>query len=157
MEEHYKRITTRKKHHKWTRTLIQQLWELQRTLWEHRNNIEHTEMTPAKQQQLEMMMAKARDKLQPGCADVQRQDRYLFAEPELVLSMTPLDLTLWLKDVGLARKSVDDIRERKRQQAARLRAAMHAWLSSHNPTAQTANTHGATTADTLTADSHAEQ
>jgi len=157
MEEHYKSITTRKKHHKWTRTLIQQLWELQRALWEHRNNIEHTEMTPAKQQQLEIMMAKARDELQLGCADLQRQDRYLFAKPESVLSMTLPDLALWLKDVGLARKSVDDVRERKRQQVARSRAAMHAWLASHNPTLQTTNTHGATTVDTLTADSHAEQ
>jgi len=106
-----------------------------------RNNIEHTEMTPAKQQQLEIMMAKARDELQLGCADLQRQDRYLFAKPESVLSMTLPDLALWLKGVGLARKSVDDVRERKRQQVARSRAAMHAWLSSHNPTSQTTNTH----------------
>jgi len=88
MEEHYKQITTKKKHNKWTRKLIQQIWELQRQLWEHHNNIEHTEMTPAKQQQLDVMMARARDELQAGCADMQHQDRHLFPEPESVLSMT---------------------------------------------------------------------
>jgi len=50
MEEQYKQITTWKKHNKWTQKLIQQIWELQRQLWEHRNNIVHTEMTPTKQQ-----------------------------------------------------------------------------------------------------------
>jgi len=63
----------REKHNKWTRKLIQQMWEPQRQLWEHRNNIEHNEMTTAKQQQqLEVMMARARDELQVGCADLQR-------------------------------------------------------------------------------------
>jgi len=156
MEEHYAQITTKKKHNKWTRKLIQQLWELQRQLWEHRNNIEHNEMTPAKQQQLEAMMARARDELQVGCANIQRQDRHLFAKPELVLSMTLSDLTLWLKEVGLARRAVDDIRIRKQEQAACSRAVMHAWLSSHNPRTPTTNTRAATIANTMTADSHAE-
>jgi len=119
MEEHYQQITTEKKHNKWTIKLIQQMWELQRQIWEHRNNIEHNEMTPAKQQQLEVRMARARDELQVGCADLQRQDRHLFAEPELVLSMTLSDLTLWLKEVvGLARRAVDDVRIRKQELVA---------------------------------------
>jgi len=109
--------------------LIQQIWELQRQLWEHRNNIEHTEMTPAKQQQLDVMMARARDEPQVGFADIQRQDCYLFAEPESVLSMTLSDLALWLKEVGLARQAMDDVRIRKQEQVARSRAVMHAWLS----------------------------
>ena len=156
MEEHYQQIVTEKKHNKWTRKLIQQMWELQRQLWEHRNNIEHNEMAPAKQQQLEVRMARARDELQVGCADLQRQDRHLFAEPESVLSMTLSDLTLWLKDVSLARRSVDDVRIRKQEQVARSRAAMHAWLFSHNPRTPTTDTRAATLADTVTADSHAE-
>jgi len=133
MEEHCGQITTKKKHNKWTRKSIQQMWELQRQMWEHRNNIEHNEMTPAKQQQLEVMMARATDELQVDCADKQRQDRHLFAEPELVLSMTLSELTLWLKDVGLARRAVDDLRICKQEQAARSRAVMHTWLFSHNP------------------------
>jgi len=156
MEEHYNRITTEKKHNKWTRKLIQQMWELQRQLWEHCNNIEHNEMTPAKQQQLEVKMARARDKLQVGCADLQHQDRYLFAEPEAVLSMTLSDLTLWLQEVGLARRAVDDVRIRKQEQVARSRAAMHAWLFSHNPRIPTTDTRAATIVNTATADSHAE-
>jgi len=156
MEEHYQQIVTEKKHNKWTRKLIQQMWELQRQLWEHRNNIEHNEMTPAKQQQLEVRMARARDELQVGCADLQRQDRHLFAEPESVLSMTLSDLTLWLKDVSLARRSVDDVRIRKQEQVARSRAAMHAWLFSHNPRTPTTDTRAATIVNTATADSHAE-
>ena len=71
-------------------------------LWEHRDNKEHNEMTPAKQQQLNVKMARARDELQVGHADLQRQGRHLFAEPEVVLSMTLSDLTLWLKEVELA-------------------------------------------------------
>ena len=157
MEEHYKQILTRKKHNKWTRTLIQQIWELQRQLWEHRNNVEHTQMTPAKQQQLDIMMARARDELQVGCTDVQCQDCYLFAKPESKLSMTLTDLALWLKEVQLARRTVDDVRIRKREQVARSCAVMHAWLSSHNPTTSSNNTCTATTATTVTADSHAEQ
>ena len=132
------------------------MWELQRQLWEHRNNIEHNEMTPAKQQQLEVMMARARDELQVGCADLQCQDRHLFAEPELVLSMTLSDLTLWLKEVGLARNAVDDVRICKQEQVARSRAAMHSWLFSHNPTAAPNNTSAVPIAEMLTADSHAE-
>jgi len=91
-----------KKHNKWTRELIQQMWELQRKLWEHRNNIEHTQMTPAKQQQLDVMMTRARDELQVGYKDLQRQDHHLFTNPESALSMTLTDLELWLKDVQLA-------------------------------------------------------
>jgi len=132
------------------------MWELQRQLWEHRNNIEHNAMTPAKQQQLEVMMARARDELHVDCADLQRQDRHLFAEPELVLSMTLSDLTLWLKEVGLARRAVDDVRIRKQEQVACSRVAMHTWLSSHNPRTPTTDTRAATMADTITADSHAE-
>jgi len=138
------------------RKLIQQLWELQRQLWEHRNNIEHNEMTPAKQQQLEVKMARARDELQVGYADLQRQDRHLFAEPEVVLSMTLADLTLWLQEVGLARRAVNDVRIRKQKQVARSRAAIHAWLFPHNPRTPTTDTRAATIADTVTADSHAE-
>ena len=156
MEEHYKQITTKKKHNKCTRNIIQQIWELQRQLWEHHHNIEHTEMTLAKQQQLEVMMARARDELQVGCADIQHQDCYLFAEPESVLSMTLSDLALWLKDVGLARRARDDVRIRKQEQVARSRTVMHAWLCSHNPRTASNNTRAATIADTLTADSHAE-
>jgi len=156
MEEHYNQITTKKKHNKWTRQLIQQMWELQFQLWEHRNNIEHNEMTPAKQQQLEVKMARARDELQVGCADLQRQDRYLFAEPEVVLSMTLSELTLWLQEVGLARRAVDDVRIRKQEQVARSRVAMHAWLFSNNPRIPTTDTCTATLVDTVTADSHAE-
>jgi len=156
MEEHYNQITAEKKHNKWTRKLIQQMWELQRQLWEHRNNMEHNEMTPAKLQQLEVKMARARDKLQVSYADLQCQDRHLFAEPDVVLSMTLSDLTLWLQEVGLARGAVDDVRIRKQEQAARSRAAMHAWLFSHNPRTPTTDTRAATLADTATADSHAE-
>jgi len=156
MEEHYKQITTEKKRNKWTRKLIQQMWELQHQLWEHRNNIEHNEMTPAKQQQLEVRMARARDELQVGYADLQRQDRHLFAEPELVLSMTLSDLTLWLQEVGLARRAMDDVRIHKQEQVARLRAAMHAWLFSHNPRTLTTDARAAPIAEMLTAASHAE-
>jgi len=39
-------------------------------LFRRYNNIEHTQMTPAKQQQLEVMMARARDELQVGHEDV---------------------------------------------------------------------------------------
>jgi len=113
-------------------------------------------MTPAKQQQLEVKMARARDELQVGCADLQRQDRYLFAEPEVVLSMTLSELTLWLQEVGLARQAVDDIRIRKQEQVARSRVAMHAWLFSNNPRIPTTDTRTATLVDTVTADSHAE-
>jgi len=74
-------------------------------------------MTPAKQQQLGVMMARERDELQVGCTDMQRQDRCLFAEPESVLSMTLSNLALWLKEVGLARRTVDDVRIRKQEQA----------------------------------------
>jgi len=132
------------------------MWELQRQLWEHRNNIEHNAMTPAKQQQLEVNMARARDELQVGCADLQRQDCHLFAKPDVVLSMTLSDLTLWLQEVGLARRAVDDVRIRKQEQVARSRAAMHTWLFSHNPRIPTTNTRAATIANTATADSHAE-
>jgi len=156
MEEHYKQITTEKKHNKWMRKLIQQMWELQPQLWEHRNNIEHNEMTPAKQQKLEVMMARARDELQVGYTDLQRQDHHLFAKPEVVLSMTLSDLTLWLQEVGLARRVVDDVRIRKQEQVARSRAVMHAWLFSHNPMTPTTDTRAATIINTVTADSHAE-
>ena len=150
MEEHYKQIHTKKKHNKWTRQLIQQMWELQRQLWEHRNDIEHNEMTPAKHQQLTVKLARARDELQVGHADLQRQDRHLFAEPEVVLSMTLSDLTLWLKEVELARRAVDDVRIRKQEQVARSRAAMHAWLFSHNPRTPPANARVAPPSDTST-------
>jgi len=113
-------------------------------------------MTPAKQQQLEVRMARARDELQVGCTDLQRQDRHLFTKPELVLAMTLSDLTLWLKEVGLARRAVDDVRIRKQEQVARSRAAMHAWLFLQNPRTPTTNTCAATIANTVTADSHAE-
>jgi len=87
---------------------------------------------------------------------LQRQDRHLFAEPDVVLSMTLSDLTLWLQEVGLARRAVDDVRICKQEQVARSRAAMHAWLFSHNPRTPTTDAGAATLADNATADSHAE-
>jgi hypothetical protein len=50
--EQYRRTNSKKKHNKWMTNLIKQLWDLQFRLWEHRNNIKHHHMAPAKQQQL---------------------------------------------------------------------------------------------------------
>ena len=141
-----------KKHNKWTRELIQQMWELQRKLWEHRNNIEHTQMTPAKQQQLDVMMTRARDELQVGYKDLQRQDHHLFTNPESALSMTLTDLELWLKDVQLARRAVDAVRIQKCKQVARSRAVihgLHAWLSTCDPMTPPAMPHVANYSNNL--------
>jgi hypothetical protein len=128
--EQYRRTNSKKKHHKWTANLIKQLWEIQFRLWEHRNNVEHHHMTPAKQQQLNNLLARANDELHQGCVDLLPTDRHLFADHDKVLSSSLDDLRLWLKDVELARKTVDDVRIKKREEVARSRAAMYAWLAS---------------------------
>ena len=92
--EQYRRTSSKKKHNKWTMNLIKQLWEIQWRLWEHRNNVEHHHMTPAKQQQLDNMLAKANDELHQGCEDVLSQDRHLFADHDKVLSLSLDDLRL---------------------------------------------------------------
>ena len=141
--DHYKRIHSKKKHNRWTQNLILQLWDMQWRLWDHRNNIEHNEMTPAKQQKYDTLLARARDELQEGCADLLPSDRHYFTDETNMLSLSLTNLEQWLSDVKLARRTVDDVRIRKQEEVARSRATMHAWLQTHTPPDQ--EIHPATT------------
>ena len=129
MATHYARIKSKKKPHPWTTNLIHQIWEVQWRLWEHRNNIEHNHMTPAKQQQLDNLIVKAQDEFQQGHVDLLPSDRYLFAEAEFTLNLSLPELETWLLDVRHARNAVDAERIRKRDEVARSQEVMQAWLA----------------------------
>jgi len=67
MNDHFLSEKLRNKGRPWLSNLITQLWDLQFQIWEHRNEIKHSDITPAKLLQLEVLRTQATEELEAGC------------------------------------------------------------------------------------------
>jgi hypothetical protein len=138
--QHYQRTRSRKKPDRWTANLILQLWDVQWQVWDHRNNINHNHATPEKRDKLAALRLQAQEELDQGCLDLPPEDRQLFTDPDKVALYDLEMLKMWLQDVHLARQALRQNLNLKRDQVARSRELMHAWLSTANPREAVAST-----------------
>ena len=128
MDDHYKSQKLRNTGRPWLSNLIEQLWDLQFNMWEHRNNVEHSDMTPAKHKQLEVLRTQATEEINAGCETMSKSDKHLFDNPDLIANYPLLELSQWLTDVRLARAAANNEFIQRRRSLARSRAFMRNWL-----------------------------
>jgi NADH pyrophosphatase NudC (nudix superfamily) len=132
MNEHFAAKGMRNTGRPWLSKLITQLWDLQFNMWEHRNEIEHSDMTPDKLKQLDLLRIKATEELNEGCSTLSQQDKTLFLNPALISNLNLTDLKQWLKDVHLARQAANNDLVQRRRALTRARNFMRDWLNRAN-------------------------
>ncbi len=128
-DEYYKRIGSRQGGKRWLTALIQKMWDVSWDLWEHRNGIAHTDMTPARIEELHDLRLQAKEEFAKGTTNLGSLDHCRLADQQQVLSLRLLDLQSWLRGIRLARQSYIDLQDHNRQRLQRSRALMTAWLT----------------------------
>ena len=129
MDAHFQSNKFRNTGRPWLSNLITQLWDLQFLMWEHRNAIEHSDMTPAKQLQLDVLRTQAVEELGIGCATLLPTDKHLFEDGDRTSNLNLVEMKQWLLEVRQAREAANHVFTQRQRSAARARAFMRDWLS----------------------------
>jgi len=98
-------------------------------MWEHRNEIEHSDITPAKLLQLEVLRTQATEELEAGCLSLQPTDQHLFEDKDKVANFNLMEMKQWLLEVHLARDAANHELIQKQRSLSRARAFMRDWLN----------------------------
>jgi hypothetical protein len=136
MDDHFESKKQRNKGRPWLSNLITQLWDLQFNMWEHRNEIEHSDITPDKLRQLDLLLIQATEELNEGCDALSKTDQTLFLNPSSISNLTLTELKQWLEDVRLARTAANNEYVQRRRALTRARNFMRDWLATANPANQ---------------------
>jgi len=141
MDDHFLSEKLRNKGRPWLSNLIIQLWDLQFQMWEHRNKIKHSDITPAKLLQLDVLRTQSTEELEAGCLSLQLTDKHLFKDEDKVANFNLMEMKQWLLEVHLARDAANHEFIQKRRSLSRARAFMRDWL---NTTRVNQSEHGQT-------------
>jgi len=131
MDDHFLLKKLRNKGRPWLSNLITQLWDLQLQMWEHRNEIEHSDVTPAKLLQLDVLRTQATEELEAGCLSLQPTNKHLFEGEDKVANFNLMEMKQWLLEVHLAQDAANHefIQKQRSLSRARTRAFMQDWLN----------------------------
>jgi len=132
MDEHF---WSKKLHNQgcpWLSNLITQLWDLQLLLWIHRNDIEHSDLTPEKRLQLEVLRTQATEELEAGFLSILHLDHHLFEEEDRIANLNLVELKQWLTEVRLAREDANHEFIQRQRSLTRAHAFMRDWLTTRS-------------------------
>jgi hypothetical protein len=113
----------------WTAGLITQLWDIQWSMWEHRNHIKHDPHHPWHQHTFEANLALVEAQFESGTDTLLPRDRHwLNGSPHTFRSKTNAQLEQWLTSVSYARNAY--FQDQLQQNAAlqQQQASMTNWL-----------------------------
>mgnify|MGYP000240831577 CR=1 FL=1 len=111
------------------RELIKKLWGVAWHMWEHRNNILHNTLTPAKLRKITDMNTRIQYQLTLGNVGLLQRDLNWLQSPGKVLQYD-LDLKAqWLESIVLARERFLARRETNHEAMRHQRELMTTWLA----------------------------
>ena len=129
MDDHFLSEKVRNKGRPWLSNLITQLWDLQFQMWEHRNEIEHSNIIPAKLLQLDALRTQATEELEASCLSLQPTNKHLFEDEDKVANFNLMELKQWLLEVHLVRDAANPEFIQKQRSLSRAPAFMRDWLN----------------------------
>jgi hypothetical protein len=135
-DHHFQRTRSRKKASAWTPKLLQQIWDLTFSMWEHRNNALHGNvLTPAKVAELHRLRQKVQDEFSAGKDTLLIPDQWRLREfnREFALSLSILKTQRWLTSVDLSRQAYAAFEATLHQSFSAQRAHLRRWLDTANP------------------------
>ena len=131
--EHFKSIQSRRTGRPWLTGLIRQVWDLSFQMWEHRNNILHSDYSPHQLAKLERLRTQAREQFLQGTRGLLPQDHHFLQDKYHVLALDLPSLEVWCKSVSLAREAQPQTVLLQRRRLSKARAFMQSWLFSNQP------------------------
>jgi len=132
MNEHFRSNKLRNQGRPWISHLIIQLWDLQLLMWIHRNDIEHSDLTPEKERQLDVLRTQATEELEAGSLSILPSDKHLFEDEDSIANLNLVDLKQWLTEVRLAREAANHEFTQRQRSLSRARAFMRDWLTTRS-------------------------
>ncbi len=115
----------------WTALFISQLWELNRTMWEHRNSVKHSNDNPDTKASHAELVDRVLQELEIGTATLLPRDRYLLPSSEHKLqARTCPQLRQLLESIHQARRRYQHVTAAQQQQMAQQQDTMANWLKS---------------------------
>ena len=129
MDAHFQSNKFRNTGRPWLPNLITQLWDLQFLMWEHRNAIEHSDMTPAKLLHLDVLRTQAVEELDTACTALLPTDKHLFEDGDRISNLNLMEMKQWLMEVCQAREAANHVFTQRQCSVARAGAFMRDWLS----------------------------
>ena len=135
-EQHFQLTRSRKKATAWTPKLLQQIWDLTFSMWEHRNNALHgTVLTQAKSEELQRLRQKVQDEFSIGKDTLLVPDQWRLKESnrEFALSLSILKTQQWLTSVDLSRQAYAAFQATLHKSFSAQKAALRRWLDTANP------------------------
>jgi hypothetical protein len=128
-QEYLEFLARRNTGKKWVRELIKKLWGVAWDMWEHRNDILHTTLTPAKLRRIEDLNTKIQRQLKLGQGGLLPRNLHWLQAPETVLRYD-LDLKAqWLESIVLARERFLARREINHEAMRNQRELLTTWLA----------------------------
>ena len=127
--QHFQALGWRRTGRTWLSALIRQLWDISFTMWEHRNQVLHGDMTPRKLQLLRHLQQQAQEQFDEGTNGLLPEDHHWLQDREAVLALDLMNLQLWHKSITLAREAYEAHIHSSRKRLTNARAFMRNWLN----------------------------
>jgi hypothetical protein len=127
-------IARRNTGRKWVRELIKKLWGVSWDMWDHRNDILHSTITPAKLRKIAKMDFRMRYHFNLGTNGLLPRDWHWLSELTKVLQYDLDVKAQWLASIELARERFDARQELNANAMRTQREFMEQWLAD-KPTA----------------------
>jgi len=128
-QEYLEFLSRRNTGKKWVRELIKKLWGVAWDMWEHRNDILHNTLTPAKLRRIEDMNTRIQDQFELGRDGLLPRNLHWLQAPEKVIRYDFELKAQWLESITLARERFLARREINHEAMRTQRELMTNWLA----------------------------
>jgi hypothetical protein len=113
----------------WVKALIQKVWEISWDLWDHRNEVRLSSLSPTNQRLIEDLNAQITAEFASGIQGLGTRDHHWLEKPlAYVLTYDKEHKAQWLASIDLARDRFEHRREFAASSIRRQRETMEAWL-----------------------------
>ena len=114
----------------WLQALIKKVWEVSWDMWDHRNEVRTTTITPATMRETENLNEQIIEQFEEGAAGLGQKDHHLLAKPLAHVLGYDLDhKSQWLESIALARIWFVNRHEVESPSIRHQREFMASWLS----------------------------
>ena len=115
----------------WLSKLINQLWLVMFTMWEHRNAANNSNETKRDKEEKKQLLLQVRREFSHGTKGLSPDDRHLLSDRFEILNYNLQELRTWTQRVDTSRKCLVRAQARLRETTARSRRLMESWCSYH--------------------------
>ena len=139
-QRHYEHQNSRKTGAAWCSKLINQLWLMIWKMWEHRNHINTSTITPQQRRERGQLLTEVRREFAKGRTTLLKEDHYLLENRDRIVAYPLQDLEDWLNRVQQARAANDRHVARESRGLEASRRVMQEWLAGHRGQSTTQRT-----------------